>query len=267
MLTQSQIEQYHENGYLIPDFRLDKITLDDIKTAHSQLIERHPQYVDYCPAILPHDPSFVRFACNDDILDMVAQIIGPDIALWNSSFFAKPARVGSQTPWHQDGEYWPMRPLATCTVWIAVDESTIENGCLRVIPGSHKEKRLRKHLTNDAPGLALHQELPPSEIHQDEAQDLILKAGQISLHDVFLVHGSEPNCSANSRRGMTLRFMPTSSHYDRDIEIEQNRKFLHVSLLRLPLFLVSGIDQCGRNEFRDSPFCHRSHINALSVSV
>jgi Phytanoyl-CoA dioxygenase (PhyH) len=52
---------------------------------------------------------------------VVSQVIGEDIALWNSSFFAKPARVGTKTPWHQDGEYWPIRPLATCTVWIAVD--------------------------------------------------------------------------------------------------------------------------------------------------
>ena len=120
MLSKSQIDQYHENGYLIPDFRLSDDTLNDIKSAHAKLIELHPEYVDYCPAILPHDRSFVRFARNDDILDMVSQIIGANIALWNSSFFAKPARVGSATPWHQDGEYWPMRPLANCTVWIAV---------------------------------------------------------------------------------------------------------------------------------------------------
>jgi hypothetical protein len=251
MLTRSQVDQYHEDGYLIPEYRLDKRTLDDIKSSHSELIERHPQYVDYCPAILPHDPSFVRFACNDDILDMVAQIIGQDIALWNSSFFAKPARVGSTTPWHQDGEYWPMRPLATCTVWIAVDESTVENGCLRVIPGSHKEKRVRKHVMNDAPGLALQQELPPSEINQDAARDLTLEAGQISLHDVFLVHGSEPNRSPTSRRGMTLRFMPTTSHYDRQIELKLGEDPGQVFERRHPLFLMRGIDQCGRNDFEN----------------
>jgi len=182
---------------------------------------------------------------------MVAQIIGEDIALWNSSFFAKPARVGSTTPWHQDGEYWPMRPLATCTVWIAVDDSTKNNGCLRVIRGSHKEKRVRKHVTNYAPGLALNEELPSSEVDQNEAVDLILKAGQISLHDVFLVHGSEPNRSAKSRRGMTLRFMPTTSHFDRDIEKRLDRKLGLVSHLRRPVFLMRGIDQCGRNDFEN----------------
>ena len=67
MLSKSQINQYHENGYLIPDFRLSDNTLDDIKSAHAELIERHPEYVDYCPAILPHNPSFVRFACDDNL--------------------------------------------------------------------------------------------------------------------------------------------------------------------------------------------------------
>lgn len=251
MLSESQIDQYHEDGFLVPGFRLGERILDDIKSAHTRLIERHPEYVDYCPAILPLDPGFTKFACNDEILDMVAQLIGEDIALWNSSFFAKPARVGSTTPWHQDGEYWPMRPLATCTVWIAVDDSTTANGCLRVIRGSHKDKRVRKHVTNDAPGLALHEELPASEVNQEEAVDLTLEAGQISLHDVFLIHGSEPNRSADSRRGMTLRFMPTSSHYDRDIELEQNRKLGLDAGLRRPLYLMRGIDQCGRNDFEN----------------
>lgn len=251
MLTQSQIDEYHENGYLIPDFRLSETMLDDIKSAHSQLIERYPEFVDYCPSILPLDPDFVRFACNTEMLDMVAQIIGDDFSLWNSSFFAKPARVGSTTPWHQDGEYWAMRPLATCTVWIAVDDSTTENGCLRVIRGSHKGNRVRKHVTNDAPGLALHQELDPSEFDLDDAVDLILEAGQISLHDVFLAHGSEPNRSANSRRGMTLRFMPTTSHYDRDIEAGQNWRLGIKSGLRRPVFLMRGTDRCGRNDFEN----------------
>ena len=81
--------------------------------------------------------------------------------------------------------------------------------------------------------------------------DLILEAGQISLHDVFLAHGSEPNRSANSRRGMTLRFMPTTSHYDRDIEAEQNWRLGIKSSLRRPVFLMRGTDRCGRNDFEN----------------
>ena len=165
------------------------------------------------------DPCFLEFARDETILNMVGQVLGNNFALWNSSFFAKPAQVGTRTPWHQDGEYWAMRPLATCTVWMAIDDATPENGCLRFIPGSHKGKRVRKHRINNAPGLALNQELTQDEFEESEGVDLVLEAGQMSLHDVYLVHGSEPNRSDHPRRGMTLRFMPTSSYYDREIEL------------------------------------------------
>jgi len=78
-------------------------------------------------------------------------------------------------------------------VWIAVDDSTTENGCLQVIRGSHKDKTLRKHQINNGPGLALNQELPLTDIDRANISEITLEAGQISLHDVHLVHGSEPN--------------------------------------------------------------------------
>ena len=127
-----------------------------------------------------------------------------DFALWNSSFFAKPAVNGQATPWHQDGEYWPIRPLATCTVWVAVDDATRENGCLRFIRGSHRSGRLLSHRTNSSPDLTLNQELVESEYDEEEAVDLVLEAGRISLHDVFLAHGSEANDSPRPRRGVAV---------------------------------------------------------------
>ena len=249
MLTKDQFDQYHEDGYVIPDYRLSGATLERIKAAHDRLVERHPQFVDYCPTVLAYDPDFLDFARNDDILDMVCQILGDDIALWNSSFFAKPARVGSRTPWHQDGEYWPMRPLATCTAWVAIDDATVENGCLEVIKGSHKNKQLLQHRTNDGPGLALNQELAPDEYDGSKAVALELEAGQISLHDIYLVHGSEPNHSEMPRRGMTLRFMPTTSHYDRDIEEALHTRTKLNTHMRRPVYLMRGVDRHGANDF------------------
>ena len=134
MLTEREISHYHDSGYLIPDFQLGADTLEEIGFYHDHLIEKHPEFSDYCPAVLCYETAFLKFARIPEILDMVEQLIGPDFALWNSSFFAKPAKIGSKTPWHQDGEYWPVRPLATCSVWVAVDQSTEENGCLRVVP-------------------------------------------------------------------------------------------------------------------------------------
>ena len=121
MLTPDEISRYETDGYVIPDFRLDEDAIEEIRGLHGRLLAKHPEFADYCPAVLAFDTGFLNIARMPAVLDMVEQLIGPDFALWNSSFFAKPARVGTKTPWHQDGEYWPIRPLATCSVWIAVD--------------------------------------------------------------------------------------------------------------------------------------------------
>lgn len=251
MLTEANLAHYSENGFVIPDFRLPMSTIEDIRRDHDRLIQRHPQFVDYCPTVLAYDTTFLNYARIPAVLDMVEQIIGPDFALWNSSFFAKPAFKGRKTPWHQDGEYWPIRPVATCTVWIAVDESTRENGCLRIIRGSHKQRRLFRHARNDATNLTLNQELDPAEYDEKDAVDLALECGQVSLHDVFLIHGSEANTSAKPRRGMTLRYMPTDSVFDRELARRQvEDKKLSAGHADRTLYLMRGADRSGRNDFR-----------------
>ncbi len=249
MLNQEQIARYHEDGYVTPDFTLPEDMVEDIKQAHARLLKKHPEFENYCPNILKFDTGFLGVARHPDILDMVEQVIGPDIALWNSSFFAKPANGGHATPWHQDGEYWPVRPLATCTVWIALDETTTENGCLRMIRGSHKSRRLRKHHTNDAENLTLNQELDPAEYDEADAVDLLLKPGQISLHDVYLLHGSEANHSSQSRRGMTLRYMPTTSVFDRQVAKDLHKKLKIMDHSERTVFLMRGRDVSGQNDF------------------
>lgn len=249
MLTQVQIGQYQTEGFVVPDFRLSDSLLDDIAAAHTQLVRRHPDVSDYCSAVLAFDTWFLNIARIPEILDMVCQLLGDDVALWNSSFFAKPARVGTKTPWHQDGEYWPIRPLATCTVWIAVDKSTTENGCLRVIPRSHRSKQLAAHQENNATGLSLNLELQQSEFDEAEAHDIVLDRGQMSLHDVYLFHGSEPNGSETPRRGMTLRYMPTTSVYCHHEPTRFKREGV-LEMSQRTIYLMRGVDQSGQNDFR-----------------
>ena len=253
MLTQAQIAQYHDKGYVVPDYRLSPETLACIKRDYDRLLERYPAFRDNCSALLSYDMAFMNCARDPNILDMAEQLIGPDIALWNMSFFAKPALNGKKTPYHQDGEYWPIRPLATCTVWIAVDDATVENGCLRFIPGSHKDKRLMAHEQKNNPEYVLQQELKATEFDESAAEDLILEAGQMSLHDVFLAHGSERNTSAKPRRGITLRLMPTTSLYDRDIARENYVNRGGGNLALNSLFLLRGQDRSGLNDFQVRP--------------
>ena len=250
MLTFSQIEQYKNDGYVIPNFSMPEEVLKKIEFKHNQLLTKYPEFENYCPAILSYDESFLEFCRNKTILDYVEQLIGPDFALWNSSFFAKPALNGHATPWHQDGQYWPIKPLATCTVWLAIDDATIENGCLRFIKGSHIDQRLKSHSLNEDKNLTLNQELNKEEFNEDEAVNLILKRGQISLHDVYLVHGSEANNSSKSRRAITMRFMPTTSFFDHQMVKEKNMfsKLNASKYSDRKIYHMRGVDVSGKNK-------------------
>ncbi|MEM7743048.1 MAG: phytanoyl-CoA dioxygenase family protein [Pseudomonadota bacterium] len=250
MLTDSQIAEYHDHGFVVPDYRLPEPQLQEIRKRHSDLLDRHPEFRDNASVLLSYDLGFLNYARDPEILDMVAQVIGPDICLWNMSFFAKPALNGKKTPWHQDGQYWPIRPLATCTVWIAIDAATRENGCLRYIPGSHKSTRLMGHDTNNSPHVTLNQELKADEYDEADAVDLILEAGQMALHDVYIAHGSEENRSPHPRRGMTMRFMPTTSVYDREKASDMHAERGGLDMSHHSIFLMRGEDRSRQNDFR-----------------
>lgn len=249
MLTEAQIATYHEKGYVVPDYRLPEEALVAIRAAHGRLLERHPEFRDNASRLLSYDLSFLNWARDPAILDMVGQILGPDICLWNMSFFAKPALNGLRTPFHQDGEYWPIVPLATCTVWIAVDAATVENGCLRYIPGSHRNGRLARHEVTDDPNVTLNRELAAEVYDLSTAEDLVLEAGQMALHDIYIFHGSEENRSPNPRRGMTMRFMPTSSVYDRGLARERHAERGGIDMSQHSIFLMRGRDVSGQNDF------------------
>ncbi|MGH1360299.1 MAG: phytanoyl-CoA dioxygenase family protein [Burkholderiaceae bacterium] len=250
MLSDSQIEQYHRDGYVIPDITLSAETVGLIRQEHDRLLQTHPEFDQYCPALLDLAPGFLPFCGQSEVLDAVAQLIGPDIALWNSSFFAKPAGRGKRTPWHQDGEYWPIVPLATCTAWLAIDDSTTENGCLQVIKGSHRDRRLRAHNQLEAGSEVLTQELDAAEFDESDAVDIELKSGQFSLHDVYLLHGSQPNRSAHSRRGMTMRFMPTTSVFDRNLARQKSIQMNITDHSKRSVFLMRGQDRAGTEGLR-----------------
>ena len=238
----------YKDGYCIPAaFRLSPDELEWIKSRQAKLVRKHatehPEYADYIPHLLPLDPAFAGVVRrNPALVAMVQQVVGKDVCLWNQSFFAKPPLTGRKVPFHQDGEYWPIRPLATCTVWIAIDHSRVDNGCLHVVPGSHRAHRLFEHEHKDDTSLALSLEIKGGAYDHTRAVPIELEPGQVSLHDVYLIHGSEANTSSSPRRGMTCRFMPTTSVYDRHIAITP-------LLSSLPLYHAAGRDVSGKNTF------------------
>ncbi|MET8763207.1 phytanoyl-CoA dioxygenase family protein [Lentzea sp. NPDC004782] len=165
-----------------------------------------PEHMD-----VPHltDPALFEWLLDPDVLDLVESLIGPDIALFSSHFICKPAGDGKPVPWHQDAHFWRDTidpPGDAVTVWLAIDPSTVENGCLRVIPGSHLTA-VSHHGNADS---FFNQE---TSVDESRAVDVELARGACSVHSALLVHGSPPNRSTTRRCGYTMRYMPTTVRF------------------------------------------------------
>ena len=257
-LSASEIGLYHRDGLVVSPVPLPDDLLAGMRASLERLLrakaEIPPESLicPHIPAGKEHDDAaaaqWFDTCTTAGILDLVEQLIGPDIILWGSQVFCKPARCGREVPWHQDGQYWPIRPLATCSVWIALDDVDAENGCMRYIPGSHAGQRVYRHRVSDRQGIVLNQELDAPEVDLARARDDCLRAGEFSLHDVYLVHGSAANRSPRRRAGFVIRYMPATSLFDRSIDRQQSQAGVAFSLSRRPIWLVRGQDRAG-NDF------------------
>lgn len=257
-LTQAERDAYAHDGYLVPRHRLPAERVSALHASVDRLIEANPG-VRPEKLISAHiegrsgegvvgSRDFLELAREPAILDMVGQLIGPDIVLWGCHVFCKPAGDGLETPWHQDGQYWPIRPLATCTVWVAIERSDRDNGCLRVIPGSHRAGRLHPHDALDGERV-LNLRVGEGAFDPAAAVDLELDPGQMSMHDVYMIHGAQPNRSGRRRTGVALRYMPASSVFERDGDPGAGRSGVPVAFATRPLWLLRGRDASGRNDF------------------
>jgi len=257
-LDVDEIEHYRKEGWLIPRFRLPSARVAELVTALDELIRDNPgvRPERLVSAHVEGDNgegvrgrrSFLDLACDPEIVELVSGVLGEDIILWGCHVFCKPAAEGYETPWHQDGHYWPIRPLANCTVWVALEESSAENGCLRVIPRSHSAMQLHEHLHEDRSDLTLNQRLAADAFDESSAVDLELQPGQMSLHDVYMVHGAKANRSNRRRTGVALRYMPSTSVFERSLRPAEGKTGLAVDFANRPLWLVRGIDRSGRND-------------------
>lgn len=262
-LRDAEVRRYHEQGWLVPAWRLPPAQVEALHDALERLIADNP---DVRPEKLvsahiegrggrPNAEGvrgrreFLDLATDPRIVDAVEQLIGPDVILWGCHVFCKPAGDGHETPWHQDGHYWPIRPLATCTVWVALEPSTAANGCLRVIPRSHVARVTHPHLLEDREDVTLQQRLAEGRFDEAEAVDVELEPGQMSMHDVYMIHGARPNRSTLRRTGVALRYMPGSSVFERGLNPADGRSGVPVSFATRPLWLLRGRDRTGRNDF------------------
>lgn len=266
ILGPDEVEAYHRDGFVVPRYRLPEQHVAKLQALTLKLVEDNPTLADR-HMVGPHvpgsgfeglktSPGWMDIATHPDIVDMVEQVIGPDLILWGTGVFYKRALAGPATPWHRDAEHTPIKPLATTSVWIAVFDSLRTNGCLRFLPESHAARQVGNHTYVDRDDLIVGNTLHESEVDESKARDVELQAGQMVLFDIYTVHGARHNLGKQFRAGYTLRYMPATSHYDHEAAVLRDKKgYGHHTR---PLILVRGVDRCGKNDFR------RGHAQAAA---
>ena len=231
-LTQRQVDQYHEQGFISP---IDVMSEDEALGYRMKLesIER-----DYPAEINPENRnnahlsfSFLdRLVRNPIIVDAVEDLIGPNISLWGSVLFIKEPQSAGFVSWHQDATYMGIKPHTFVTPWLALTPSNRENGCMSMIPASHKT-HIRPHDDTFENDNILTRGQEVRDVDESTAVDLILRAGQMSLHHAKIIHGSRPNLGEDRRIGYAMQaYMPPearqtiSENYWLDIRGENKRE-------------------------------------------
>jgi hypothetical protein len=210
-VTDEQAAFYNENGYLKFGRIFTQAELDELRDYVDGMIAALPEGKRPEQMDVPHveHPYLFKYLADPRVLDVIERFIGPDILLWSSHFISKRTSDGLAVPWHQDGVYWGERlqPMRVITMWLAVDESTVENGCMRVIAGSHK-LRDRRYEKVDREKHLFGREVIAEDLDESRIADLKLAVGECHFHDAFTIHGSAPNTSQKRRCGYTMRYMP-----------------------------------------------------------
>jgi non-haem Fe2+, alpha-ketoglutarate-dependent halogenase len=211
LLTATQVDAYRRDGCCFPvralshseaaGYRKRLETSEAALGSPLQGNQRHKTHLLFTWADeLVHHPR---------ILDAVEDVIGPDILCWNTNLFAKDARSAGFVSWHQDSTYWGLDPDHVITAWVALSRSDVASGCMKVVPGTHDQDQLPHLDTFHKDNLLSRGQEIAVEVDPAKAVDVILQPGEISLHHIKLVHGSDANRSDDRRIGLAIRYIPT----------------------------------------------------------
>jgi len=219
-LSPRQVQFFKDEGYLLFDQPVFAPAKFDALKNHFE-----KKVVEFCARTgaspehfdVPHfeDPKLFDWLFDDSVLDVVEGLIGPDIALWSSHFISKPPGVGKRVPWHEDSAYWGkvLDPMEVVTVWLAIDPSMVENGCMRIIPRTHGGGYSQYEEVKDKTGNVFPTELKKDQFDESKAVDCILKPNHCSIHHAKEIHGSNANTSSMRRCGYTMRYVPATSKF------------------------------------------------------
>lgn len=225
--TRAQIEDFNREGYLTGIRVFDDREMAGIRSYFDGLLARTLAAGGNSYSISTAHLRYGRvydLLTHPKIVSYVEDLLGENVIAWGSHFFCKMPGDGKRVSWHQDASYWPLTPSKAVTVWLAIDDATVENACMRFIPGSHWFGHLTYSLSENDDTNVLNQTVAGVE-ELSAPVDNVLSAGEMSIHSDLLVHGSEANASDRRRCGLTLRYCPA----DVRAELGWNEKGVIVS--------------------------------------
>ena len=258
MLNAAQIDAYDTKGYLTIKNVLTEDQLEELRRVTDEFVEKsrdvtsndntfdlEPGHSAASPSLrrinhpVSKHPVYAQYARYDPILDNVECLLGPNLRFHNNKLNMKNPGHGSAVEWHQDWAFYPHTNDDLLEVGIALDDMTLENGALMVIPGSHKGKTWDHHQDGLFVGAITDSTFEPSG-----AVSVTVKAGGITMHHVRMVHGSRPNRSEMPRRMLFIGFYATDawplistgeSIEDMDARVVRGRPTLEPRLKDLPV--------------------------------
>lgn len=213
LLSATALLQYKDEGYYCP---VDVLTTAEAADCRARLeaIELAQGHSIVGPE---RSKSHLLYRWIDDlirhphILDAIEDIIGPDILCWNTVWWIKEPMSDEFVSWHQDRLYVGLDTDEFVTAWLALSPATIESGCMRILPGSHKGEILPHRDEFKEHNLLSRGQEIAVPVDESKAVSMELAAGQISLHNVRLAHASTPNRSGDRRIGLSMHYIPTST--------------------------------------------------------
>lgn len=208
LLTEQQVEQYKRDGYVAP---VPVLTTDEAAQYRKRFEEYEAANNGWYELSKGQKLYLLQtwakeLASNPKVLDAVEDVLGPNLFVWGCSLFVKNAHDPGFVSWHQDATYWGLDKPDVLTAWFALSPATVEAGCMKVIPGSHKWEQKEHRDTLDEHNLLTRGQEIAVDVNEDEARHMPLNPGEVSLHHVLIAHGSEPNQTDDRRIGFAVRY-------------------------------------------------------------
>ena len=230
-ITADQHREYQEKGFFILENVFSRAEMDELARRIETLQRRHEEEIlakggtegisradeiTFTAFLAEQDDAIRSFATRPEFVAISTQILGPDVDLyWNQSVFKQPEGK-REFPWHQDDGYTPVTPSPYLTLWLALNDATIENGCVWVLPGSHKR------------GLVEHRQSPIGLIchdsdHPDQGVPVPVKAGSMAVFQSLTMHKSGVNTSTGPRKAYIIQYSHAGLRYEKTGELVPDR--------------------------------------------